>query len=55
MGDIAFLAAGYAVFLLVIFILVFSIASRQRKIQKDLAMLDQLVRDNAGLVVQDEA
>ena len=54
MGDIAFLAAGYAVFLLVIFILVFSIASRQRKIQKDLDMLDQLVRDDAGLIVHED-
>ena len=54
MGDIVFLAAGYAVFLLVIFILVFSIARRQRKVQADLDMVEQLVRDEAGLAAPDE-
>ena len=55
MGDIIYLVAGYAVFWAVTFILVFSMASRQRKIQKDLEMLKQLALDDAGMVRQDQA
>ena len=55
MGDIIYLAAAYAVFWAVTFILVFSIASRQKKVQKDLEMLEQLALDDAGTVRQDAA
>ena len=42
MGDMIYLAAGYAVFWLVTFIFIYSMVSRQRKLQKDLEMLEQL-------------
>jgi hypothetical protein len=46
MGDMIYLAAGYAVFWLVSFVFIYSLISRQRNIQKDLAMLDQLVQED---------
>ena len=42
MGDLIFLAAGYAVFWLVTFVFIYSLVSRQRTVQKDLEMLEQL-------------
>jgi CcmD family protein len=42
MGDIIFLAAGYAVFWLITFVFIYSMVSRQRNLQKDLEMLEQL-------------
>lgn len=42
MGDLIFLAAGYAVFWLVTFVFIYSMVSRQRTLQKDLEMLEQL-------------
>ena len=47
MGDLIFLAAGYAVFWLVTFIFVFSMVSRQRNLQKDVKMLEQLAEPEA--------
>ena len=46
MGDIIYLAAGYAVFWLVTFVFVYSIVSRQRNIQKELEILEQLARED---------
>ena len=46
MGDMIYLAAGYAVFLIVTFVLVFSMISRQRKLQQELVMLEQLSQDD---------
>ncbi len=45
MGDISFLAAGYAVFWLITFGFVYSLVSRQRNLQKDLEMLEKLNED----------
>ena len=46
MGDTIFLAAGYAVFLLVIFVFIYSMVNRQKKLQKDVEMLEQLIEQN---------
>jgi len=45
MGDITFLAAGYAVFWLVTAVFIYSLVSRQRNLQKELEMLEQLSKD----------
>lgn len=45
MGDMIYLAAGYAVFLIVIFVFVLSMVSRQCKLQQELQVLEQLVED----------
>ncbi len=45
MGDMIFLAAGYAVFWLVSFVFIYSIVSRQRRLQNDIEMLEQLAQD----------
>lgn len=42
MGDMIFLAAGYAVFWLVTFVFIYSMVSRQRQLQKEVDMLEQL-------------
>jgi hypothetical protein len=44
MGDMIYLAAGYAVFWIVSFVFIYSLVSRQRNLQKDLEMLEQLSR-----------
>ena len=46
MGDMIYLAAGYAVFWLVTFVFVYSLVSRQRNIQKELEILEQLARED---------
>lgn len=48
MGDMIYLAAGYAVFWIVSFVFIYSLVSRQRAIQKDLVMLEQLAEQDAG-------
>ncbi len=45
MGNITFLAAGYAVFWIVAFVFIYSMVSRQRNIQKQVQMLEQLVQN----------
>lgn len=47
MGDMIFLAAGYAVFWIVAFVFIYSMVSRQRHLQKELEMLEQLVEAEA--------
>ena len=44
MASLIYLVAGYAVFWIVSFVFIYSIASRQRKLQQDLEMLEQLSR-----------
>jgi hypothetical protein len=39
-----YLAAGYAVFWIVSFILIYSMVSRQRNLQKELDVLEQLAQ-----------
>ena len=46
MGDMIFLAAGYAVFWIVTFVFVFSLVSRQRKLQQEVATLEQLIESD---------
>lgn len=45
MGDMIFLIAGYAVFLIVALVFVLSVVSRQRKLQQELEVLEQLIED----------
>ena len=47
MGSLSYLAAGYAVFWIVTFVFVYSLVSRQRSLQKEVEMLEQLARQNA--------
>ncbi len=46
MGDMIFLIAGYAVFWLVTFVFVFSMVSRQRKLQQELKTIELLTQDD---------
>ncbi|MCB0191933.1 MAG: hypothetical protein KDJ65_08315 [Anaerolineae bacterium] len=48
MGDTIYLAAAYGVFWLVSFVLIYSIANRQRHLQKDIAMLEQLAQEETS-------
>lgn len=45
MDDMIFLIAGYAVFLIVALVFVLSVVSRQRKLQQELEVLEQLIED----------
>ena len=47
MGDMIYLAAGYAVFWLVTFVFVYSIVGRQRNLEKEVQVLEQLLREEA--------
>jgi len=46
MGSLIYLVAGFAVFWIVSFIFIYSIASRQRKLQCEVEMLEQLTRSD---------
>jgi CcmD family protein len=43
-----YLVAGYAVFWIVTFIFIYSLVSRQRNIQKELKILEQLMQDESS-------
>ena len=43
MGDLSFLAAGYAVFWIVTFVFVYTLVSRQRNLEKEVQLLEQFV------------
>jgi CcmD family protein len=45
MGSLGFLAAGYAVFWIVAFVFIYSMVSRQRKLEKEVTMLEQLTQN----------
>jgi CcmD family protein len=47
MGDMIFLAAGYAVFWIVSFVLIYSMVSRQRRLEKEVEILEQLAEPEA--------
>ena len=47
MGDLTFLAAGYAVFWIVSFVFIYSLVSRQRNLEKEVQVLEQLVRQES--------
>lgn len=44
MGDLSYLAAGYAVFWIVTFVFVYTLVSRQRNLEKEVQLLEQFVR-----------
>jgi CcmD family protein len=44
MGDTIYLAAGYAVFWIISFVYVYTLVNRQRNLQKEVEMLEQLAR-----------
>jgi CcmD family protein len=41
-----YLAAGYAVFWLVTFVFIYTMVNRQRNLQKEVEMLEQLTQDD---------
>jgi CcmD family protein len=47
MGDMIYLAAGYAVFWLVTFVFIYSIVGRQRNLEKEVQVLEQLLQEEA--------
>jgi CcmD family protein len=47
MGDLTFLAAGYAVFWIVSFIFIYTLVSRQRNLEKEVQMLEQFVQQES--------
>ncbi len=49
MGDMIYLAAGYVVFWIVTFVFVFSLVSRQRKLQQELVTLEQLIESDGKI------
>jgi CcmD family protein len=49
MNELIYLAAGYAVFWIVSFGFIFSIISRQRNLEKEVAMLEQLAEREEDL------
>ncbi|GAB4421414.1 MAG: hypothetical protein Fur0044_18880 [Anaerolineae bacterium] len=44
MGDTIYLTAGYAVFWIVSFVYIYTLVNRQRNLQKEVEMLEQLAR-----------
>jgi CcmD family protein len=48
MGDMIYLIAGYAVFWLVSFGFIYSMVSRQRSLEKNVAVLEQLIQQNSN-------
>jgi hypothetical protein len=46
MGDMIYLVAGYAVFWIVSFVLIYSMVNRQRSLQESVEMLEQLVQQD---------
>jgi len=45
-SSIMFLAAGYAVFWIVSFVFIYSMVNRQRKLEKEVDMLEHLVKQS---------
>jgi len=45
-SSIMFLAAGYAVFWVVSFVFIYSLVNRQRKLEKEVDMLEHLVKES---------
>jgi CcmD family protein len=46
-SSIMFLAAGYAVFWIVSFVFIYSMVNRQRKLEKEIDILDHLVQSES--------
>jgi CcmD family protein len=47
MGDLTFLAAGYAVFWIVSFVFIYTLVSRQRNLEKEVQVLEQFVQQES--------
>ncbi len=47
MADLIYLMMAYAAFWILSFALIFSIFSRQKKLDNEVAMLKQLINDNS--------
>jgi len=47
MGDLTFLAAGYAVFWIVSFVFIYTLVSRQRSLEKEVQVLEQFVQQES--------
>ena len=47
MENMIYLVAGYAVFWLISFLFIYSMVSRQRNLQKELEMLEQLTQSDS--------
>lgn len=47
MGDLTFLAAGYAVFWIVSFVFIYTLVSRQRSLEKEVQLLEQFVQQES--------
>jgi len=45
-SSIMFLAAGYAVFWIVSFVFIYTMVNRQRKLEKEVDMMEHLVQDS---------
>ena len=45
-SSIMFLAAGYAVFWIVSFVFIYSLVNRQRRLEKEVDMLEHLVKES---------
>ena len=45
-SSIMFLAAGYAVFWIVSFVFIYTMVNRQRKLEKEVDMLEHLVKES---------
>ena len=45
-SSIMFLAAGYAVFWIVSFVFIYTMVNRQRKLEKEVNMLEHLVKES---------
>jgi CcmD family protein len=45
-SSIMFLAAGYAVFWIVSFVFIYSLVNRQRRLEKEVDMLEHLVQES---------
>jgi CcmD family protein len=45
-SSIMFLAAGYAVFWIVSFVFIYTMVNRQRKLEKEVDMLEHLVQES---------
>jgi len=45
-SSIVFLAAGYAVFWIVSFVFIYSLVNRQRKLEKEVDVLEHLVKES---------
>jgi CcmD family protein len=45
-SSLLFLAAGYAVFWIVSFVFIYSMVSRQRKLEKEVSTLEQFAQES---------